>query len=362
MAETATDHASVTAGERRGPNDELSSWSDALLVGVAVGYAVLIGFLTFIRGVNVTPDVLLVAAGFGFVILARSRLNLLREWTPFLVLFLAYELMRGLADDVGFRVHVSDVASLERRLFAGHLPTALLQGWFHPASGVDWLAVAGTVVYMLHFVLPLATALLLWRLRPNLFHPYLVSLILLSFAGFVTYLFLPVAPPWLAAQQGLAGSASGEPVISYLKPGAFADLVGLIGLDGHRLYDVAFTSLNANPVAAFPSLHAAYPFLTFLVLRRAFGRVAWWAFAYFAFVAITVVYTADHYLIDVMGGVIYASAAYGLMWWLARRRWREVRLRPLSGGNADAQQPGQQVAEEEAGHAGEGPQDQDLRA
>jgi hypothetical protein len=322
MADTAADHAAPNVGERRGPNGELSSWSDALLAGVALAYAALIGFLTFIRGVDVTPDVLLVALGFGLVILARSRLNVLREWTPFLVLFLAYELMRGLADDVGFRVHVGDIVALERWVFGGHLPTAALQGWLHPASGVDWLAVAGTVVYMLHFVLPIATAMLLWRYRPHLFHPYLVSLILLSFAGFVTYLFLPVAPPWFAAEAGKIGGAPGEVAIAYLKPAAFADLVGFFGLDGGRLYNLAFTSLNANPVAAFPSLHAAYPFLTFLVLRRAFGGIGWAAFAYFAFVAFTVVYTADHYVVDVVGGVAYASAAYGLMWWLARRRLR----------------------------------------
>ncbi len=155
-----------------------------------------------------------------------------------------------------------------------------------PPPASDWLAVAGTVVYMLHFMLPIATALLLWRYRPELFHPYLVSLILLSFAGFVTYLFLPVAPPWFAAEAGKIGSAPGEAAITYLKPAAFADLVGFFGLDGGRLYNVAFTSLNANPVAAFPSLHAAYPFLTFLVLRRAFGGIAWAAFAYFTFVAL----------------------------------------------------------------------------
>lgn len=319
MAESATERA-MTAGERRGPHGELSAWSDALLGSVALGYAALIAFLTVIRGVPVTADVVFVALVFGMVIAARSRMTLLREWTPFLVLFLAYELMRGLADDVGLPVHVGDVASLERTLFGGHLPTAVLQGLFHPPTGVDWLAVAGTLVYMLHFVLPLATALVLWRLRPPLFHPYLVALIILSFAGFVTYLFLPVAPPWYAAELGQIGSAPGEAPITYLKPAAFADLVGLIGLDGPRLYDVAFTSLNANPVAAFPSLHAAYPFLTFVVLRRAFGNIGWLAFVYFAFVALTIVYTADHYVIDVAGGVVYATAAYALMWWLARRR------------------------------------------
>jgi membrane-associated phospholipid phosphatase len=323
MADSVTERqGGADAVARRGPNDELSGWADALLLSVALAYAGLVAFLTFTRGAELTEDVLAVAAAFAVAMVVRSRVALLREWMPFLVLFLAYELMRGLADDVGMPVHLGDVAAAERFFFAGHLPTAVLQGALHPLRGVDWLAVAGTVVYMLHFILPLATAMVLWRLRPALFHPYMVALILLSFAGFVTYLFLPVAPPWLAAQLGEVGRQPGEVAVTYLKPAAFAALVGLIGLDGSRLYDITFTSLNANPVAAFPSLHAAYPFLTFLVLRRAFGAWSWLAFAYFAFVALTVVYTADHYVIDVAGGVLYASAAYVLMWWLARRRIR----------------------------------------
>jgi len=48
MADSAAERAR-TAGERRGPNGELSAWSDALLGGVAMGYAALIAFLTVIR-------------------------------------------------------------------------------------------------------------------------------------------------------------------------------------------------------------------------------------------------------------------------------------------------------------------------
>jgi membrane-associated phospholipid phosphatase len=264
---------------------------------------------------------------------ARYRFPALRDWTPFVVLFLAYELMRGLADEVGMPVHVGDVAAIERSLFGGNLPTAVLQGWLHPASGTDWLAVAGTVVYYFHFVLPVVTAVLLWRLRPVLFHPYLISLILLSFAGFVTYLLLPVAPPWLAAQMGQVGAMPGEPAISDLKLHAFSAVVGSIGLDGEDLYDVAFLALSANPVAAFPSLHAAFAFLSFLVLRRAFGAAGWFGLAYFVAVACTIVYTADHYVIDVLAGVGYATAAYGLMWLLVRRV-QGVPLRSLAAPQA----------------------------
>jgi membrane-associated phospholipid phosphatase len=289
---------------------------------VALGYAAFIGLLSFARGVTLTPDVALVGLGFAVVLALRSRVGILREWTPFLLLFLAYELMRGLADDAGLPVHVADVVAAERALFGGQLPTALLQSWFHPATGVDVLGIVGTLVYMLHFALPLVTGVVLWRWRRQLFHPYLVALIILSFAGFVTYLLFPVAPPWLAAQMGMLNAPPGEHAITYLKPDAFAAITGAVGLPGKSLYDVAFLSLNANQVAAFPSLHAAYPFLTFLALRRAFGRVGWLALIYAVLVWVTVVYTADHWVVDVLAGIAYAVAAYGLMWWLIRRRQR----------------------------------------
>jgi membrane-associated phospholipid phosphatase len=314
-----TARAAASQRDADAPGGDLSAWTDGLLLGGALLYGGFVGVLTIVRGVPLTADVVLVATALLAVMAVRQRFAVLRDWTPFLVLFLAYGLMRGLADDIGMPVHVGDMAQLERSLFGGQLPTALLQGWLHPATGTDWLAVAGTVLYYVHLAVPVLTAMLLWRARQALFHPYLIALILLSFAGFVTYLLLPVAPPWYAAAAGQIGTLAGEPAIEDLKLHAFTTVVGGIGLDGDSLYDVAFLALSANPVAAFPSLHAALAFLSFLVLRRAFGTAGWWAFAYVAAVTFTIVYTADHYVIDVIGGVAYASAAYLVMGALWRR-------------------------------------------
>lgn len=328
MAQT-TARAAASRRDLDEPTGDLSAWTDGLLLGGALLYGGFVGLLTIVRGVPLTADVVLVAVALLGVMAVRHRFAVLRDWTPFLVLFLAYELMRGLADDIGMPVHIGDVARLERSLFGGQLPTAVLQGWLHPASGTDWLAVAGTVVYYFHFVMPVLTALLLWRYRRVLFHTYLIALILLSFAGFVTYLLLPVAPPWYAAAAGQIGALPGEPAISDLKLHAFSSVVGSIGLDGESLYDVAFLALSANPVAAFPSLHAAFAFLSFLVLRRAFGAAGWWSFGYVVAVTFTIVYTADHYVVDVIGGFAYASAAYALMLAVVRRVG-EVRQRRVT--------------------------------
>ena len=61
------------------------------------------------------PGALLIAVAMG-----RGR-TFLADWLPFLLLFFAYEAMRGFAAKTGFAPH--DLAGLERAVFAGTLPT-----------------------------------------------------------------------------------------------------------------------------------------------------------------------------------------------------------------------------------------------
>lgn len=279
-----------------------------LLVGVAC-YALLVAALMFRGGLAITPDVMAVALALAAVLLGRGRL-FLRDWLPFVALLLAYELMRGLADDAGFPIHMADLIVVDRLLGLGHLPTQVLQDAFHPASGVDRLAMLATAVYMLHFALPLVTGFVLWAWRRSQFYDFVAALILLSLAAFVTYLLLPAAPPWYAASHGALNGPDGRPVIAYLKPGAFETVAEALGFDGNYIYTYAFYGVGPNAVAAWPSLHIAYPFLTFLVLRRAFGRVGWLAFGYTLLVAFSVVYTGDHWVHDCIAGMAYAYVAY----------------------------------------------------
>jgi membrane-associated phospholipid phosphatase len=231
------------------------------------------------------------------------------------------------ADDAGLPLHAEDLILAERSLSFGVLPTQVLQDALRPAGGPDWVALGATVVYMLHFALPLATGFVLWLWRRPQYYDFVAALILLSVAAFVTYLLLPAAPPWYAAREGLLDGPDGLPVIAYLKPGAFEELAAALGFDGRYLYSFVFGSVNPNLVAAFPSLHVAYPVLTFLVLRRAFGRVGWLALGYAALVTFSVVYTGDHWVIDALAGAAYAGAAYYVVVHLPGRirAWRAAR-------------------------------------
>jgi hypothetical protein len=283
--------------------------NDRILLWAVGAYIAVLSALMLARGVSITPDVLLVAFGLAAVILGRGRL-FLRDWIPFIGLFFAYELMRGYADDLGLAVHVTDILAIEKTLFFGHLPTQVLQDLLHPATGTDILATVATVFYFLHFPLPIAVGFFLWLRQRRVYYDFVAALILLSMAGFATFVLLPVAPPWWAAAHGYLPGPDGHPAILYLKEQGFDQLANLFGFNGHYIYSYTIYDINPNQVAAFPSLHAGFPFLAFLFARRAFGRTGWLMLAYAACVWLSVVYLADHYVVDVLGGIAYASAAY----------------------------------------------------
>ena len=309
--DAAADDATGADGSAAG-SDGLARRNDRILLLAVGAYIVVLSALMILRGVSITPDVLLVALGLAAVILGRGRL-FLRDWIPFIGLFFAYELMRGYADNFGADIHVTDVIDLERIVGLGSIPTQVLQQWLHPASGVDLVAVASTVLYFLHFPLPLAVGFFLWLRRRRMYYDFVAALIVLSMAGFVTYLLLPVAPPWWAAQHGYLVDADGTAAVLHLKDGAFDAMAKALGFDGSYIYSYTVYDINPNEVAAFPSLHAGYPFLAFLFTRRAFGRVGWLMLAYAVAVWFAIVYLGEHYVVDVIGGVVYASAAYWLV-------------------------------------------------
>ena len=314
------------------PHKHLGRRNDRLLLVAVASYAVLLSFLMIARGISVTPELIVVAFLLAALLLGRGKL-FLRDWIPFLALFFAYELMRGYADKFGLPIHVTDVVTIEKIIGLGQLPTVWLQGLFHsgPASSPDNLATISVAFYFLHFPLPLAIGFLLWIHQRRHYYDFVAALIVLSMAAFVTFLLLPVAPPWWAANPPVDPSTGIAPApfvtgVLHLRDNGFQGLAHLFGF-GNYFYSYSLYNISSNDVAAFPSLHAAYPFLAFLFARRAFPRAGWLMLVYTACVWFAIVYLGEHWVFDIVGGVIYASCAYlaivhGPNW--ARRFIRQV--------------------------------------
>ena len=169
-----------------------------------------------------SPDLFIVLALVVAVALGRTRL-FLRDWLPFAAIFLAWESMRGLADDLGTAVHSDDIIAIERFLFFGRVPSVELQAALHVPGQINILDLATTFLYVAHFALPLVVAFVFWISERRLFYRYLMALMLMSFAAFLCYLLIPVAPPRFAGAYGesLAGPRhrSGYVRAAPLRPG-----------------------------------------------------------------------------------------------------------------------------------------------
>jgi hypothetical protein len=279
------------------------------LVSLALAYLTLVSAVMIWRGIAISPDYLLlllvpVAAASG------RLLRFLGDWVPFVAILLGWEAMRGIAPRTGIAPHVFGLAGADRWLGGGELPTSLLQraaAHLGVARAVDYSA---TVVYFCHFALPVAVGLTLWLLDRQLFLRFITALMGMAFAAFVVYLLAPTAPPWYAQDHGAA--CCFRHVIGTTLPSAVSPY---------------YQALNPNPVAALPSLHAAFPLVGLLALRRLDRRTTWPALAWCLLMWAGVVYLGEHYVLDVAGGIACALVA-----WTVLDRVLVPRLPALQGG------------------------------
>jgi hypothetical protein len=253
-------------------------------------YLVSLFALFAIRGVGVRPDVIFLLLAIGFV-WRGNRWMFVRDFGPFILLLLSYDAMRGFADDLGGQVHVNYPIAIDKALFFGHVPTVVLQGWLFDPNSPHWYDYASALLHVMHFIVPLFFAAIIWQHHRQHYWPFVISLLLTSYAAFVTFMLVPTAPPWVAE---LKGDLSGV----YLVHESLPSLNSI------------YSTLSPNPVAAMPSLHAAYPWLFLLFAWRIWGWRATAFAIYPAAVFFAVVYLGHHYVADLLGGIVYATVAY----------------------------------------------------
>ena len=224
----------------------------------------------------------------------------LLDWLPFSAAMVCYDLSRGLADRLGPPVRVAWPAQADRWLFGGTVPTEWLQNHFHTPGVVHWYDVAASLVYFSFFVAVPVTMAVLWVRNRRLWQRFTATVVTLSFAALGTYVLFPEAPPWYAAQQGVIGSIDrisslGWTAIGLRSAGELVD-------EGQAV---------ANDVAAMPSLHVAYTMLVTLFLLPRVPR--WWrplVACYPLAMGLTLVYTGEHWVVDIIAGIAYATLAH----------------------------------------------------
>ena len=282
--------------------------------GVPTSRAVITGF--------VLTGLLIACIGHGWRQCARVAI----DWLPFSAVLMTYDQTRGLADKIGISVHEGDVVDAEKWLFGGTEPTVWLQHHLYNPSHVFWYDAVLTLVYTSHFIATPVLAAVLWLRDRATWLRFVSRVVLLSIAGLITYIVFPEAPPWMAARDHLTA-----PVERLSARGWIWLHAGNI----KHLLERAQDS-GSNPVAAMPSLHFAFAVLVALFIGyRVQTKLRYLLALYPAAMGFALVYLGEHYVIDIVAGLLYAIAAHLAMihievWWLRRRA---SRAEPL----ADAQ-------------------------
>ncbi|MHB8510539.1 MAG: phosphatase PAP2 family protein [Candidatus Dormibacteria bacterium] len=261
-----------------------------------------LGIIAFMsaRGVRPSPAFFVAVALLAFMVLTRAP-AWLAAWLPIFSLVVAYEMLHAVAGASGVAVHYEAVIRADRWLGARHLPTLWLQRSLYTPGHVGVLDIAATLVYFAHFPYPSALGYLFWRRDRAGFRRYAIALMAMTLAAFLFYLLYPVAPPWLASEQG-----------------RLPHVVKIIDLVVRGGASSMYHRLDANTVAAFPSVHVAFPALGLLFGARILGKQAWPLLLWLILVVFSVVYLGEHYVVDALAGAVLAAIFFAAVVGLCR--------------------------------------------
>lgn len=195
--------------------------------------------------------------------------------------------------------HGQGILSLERAL---HLDPELALN--------HWLAAHHTLGILLsyyydnaHFVVTLGLLAWLWWTRPDIYRPLRNSLVLINVIGFVVFWRYPVAPPRLLPGNGFIDIVASSHTFGSWHTGSLAS--------------------EADQLAAMPSLHLAWASWSGLAIWR-LSRRWWWrtvAILYPLVTALGVMTTGNHYLTDVLAGIVTMAVSVAIVEW-GWPRWR----------------------------------------
>ena len=258
--------------------------SRILAVALPAIYLLVLGAFCIAYGVLPGPE-LIALCFFVYAAYNKRTRRFVIDWFPFVALFLSYEAMNSVVPSLAGTAHL--IAPVELRMF-GSIPTLVLQQFLRTPF-LDYLC---AFFYSLHFIAPVVLGFLLWKYSPQNFGKYVLALAIGTYGALITFLIYPVAPPWEAVA------------------GVTRILYGVDKSIGIPFYRTLFDFVSANPNAAFPSLHSMYPWLISLYAFKIKKSKALPVIVFPIGVWFSAVYLGEHFVIDVIGGVVYGTCAF----------------------------------------------------
>jgi membrane-associated phospholipid phosphatase len=222
-------------------------------------------------------------------VLPRGYRDLARQLLIWFGFLLAYQVARGAADREPAEALQNGLAVIDAQQRLGGLWELSLQGLLLSS---DFLMTLTSWTYWLsQFVVVGLTLLYVYLRRNEAFLRFRNTVLAANVIGLAGYVAFPTAPPRMFADFG------------------FVDVLARFSSLNHGS---AIVELASNPYAAMPSLHAADSLIVgvamaLIVRRRAF-KALWLAWP--AWVAFSVMATANHFWLDIVAGAVVALLAY----------------------------------------------------
>ena len=312
------------AAVRRRVAETPARWLLGTLGGV-IAYLVALRIAT---GANRPEQFILTATMIALATWSDGTRGFLRCVLPFYLFGMIYDLTHITQPLVRYlQVHVEEPYAFDLRFFgietaAGRLTPNEFFGRHHwPVA--DFFTGLSYIIFV-YWAIGFAAYLALFRRDEagrKLVTRFAWTFLLMNVVGFATYYVYPAAPPWYVADHGF-----GPPDFTVLaSPAAAIRFDQLLGIR----YFSEFYSRSADVFGAIPSLHVAYPLITFLYgleLRKRWLDLA--SFALYLLVSFAAVYLNHHYVLDVLLGTLYVLVAWAvermLRPWFAARAARRA--------------------------------------
>ncbi|KAG1448953.1 hypothetical protein G6F56_008796 [Rhizopus delemar] len=197
-------------------------------------------------------------------------------------------------------IFVNLLPTLERILYGANL-SEVISKHTHPVLDIlAWLPYG-----IIHFSFPFVLALLLFIFGPpGCLKTYGAAFGYMNLAGVLTQLFFPNASPWYELSYGSTPANYSIPG----EPGGLIRIDKILGLD---LYGSTFGS-SPLVFGAFPSLHSGSATIEMLFVVYLFPRMKPVAIAYVMWMWFATMYLTHHYMIDLVGGSIYAIVTFAV--------------------------------------------------
>jgi hypothetical protein len=253
-----------------------------------------------------SPDQFFAVAIVATIFLRKTK-QFIWDWVPLLFMMFGYEYLRGIVPILTKNAHTIPLILADKSIF-GFVPTIKFQSMLFTDGTFHWYDYLSVLLYTVHFIIPMLIAFTFWLIDRTHFKKYTTAFLLLSYAAFLTYIIFPATPPWLASAQGFL------PPLHKIMDQVYASFSYPISVPS------VYRFFGSNPVAAFPSLHAAYPWLGFLFVRKKSRFLGYLTLLYACGVWFAVIYLGEHYFVDIVAGVAYATMAYGLVEWYAAKK------------------------------------------